>query len=58
MDPYPVLNYLSTLFPDDTLTLKDLTLKLVTLLLLTSGHRVQTLSKISVENITKRQERI
>nr|CAH7712335.1 unnamed protein product [Callosobruchus chinensis] len=30
-DPYPVLNYLSTLFPDDTLTLKDLTLKLVTL---------------------------
>nr|CAH7734491.1 unnamed protein product [Callosobruchus chinensis] len=57
-DPYPVLNYLSTLFPDDTLTLKDLTLKLVTLLLLTSGHRVQTLSKISVENITKRQERI
>nr|CAH7752487.1 unnamed protein product [Callosobruchus chinensis] len=33
---------------DDTLTLKDLTLKLVTLLLLTSGHRVQTLSKISL----------
>nr|CAH7743646.1 unnamed protein product [Callosobruchus chinensis] len=35
-DPYPVLNYLSTLFPDDTLTLKDLTLKPVTF----STHRL------------------
>nr|CAI5837709.1 unnamed protein product [Callosobruchus analis] len=57
-DPYPVLNYLTTLFPVDTLTLKDLTLKLVTLLLLTSGHRVQTLPKISVESIIKGHDRI
>lgn len=57
-DPNPVLEYLSTLYPLESLTLKDLSLKLVTLLLLTSGHRVQTISKISLNNVKQKCEAI
>ncbi|KAJ8911216.1 hypothetical protein NQ315_014928, partial [Exocentrus adspersus] len=57
-DPYPVLTYIDTLFPNESLSLKDLTLQLSTLLLLTSGHRVQTLSKITIPNILRHEDRI
>lgn len=57
-DPNPVLEFLSTLFPLESLTLKNLTLKLVTLLLLTSGHRVQTISKISIDHIHQNNKKI
>lgn len=50
-DPNVVLTFLSNLFPNDSLTLEQLTKKLVTLLALTTAQRVQTLSKIKLENI-------
>ncbi|VEN46833.1 unnamed protein product [Callosobruchus maculatus] len=52
-DPHPVLNYLETLYPLDSLSLRDLTLKLVVLLALTTAHRMQTLTKIKISNIVK-----
>lgn len=50
-NPQPILNYLEKCFPLDKLSLKDITLKLVTLIVFTTVHRVQTLAKISVKNI-------
>lgn len=50
-DPSVVLTFLSSLFPNDSLTLEQLTKKLVTLFALTTAQRVQTLSKIKLENI-------
>ena len=50
-DTYIVLDKLSSLFPNDGLSLQDLTEKLVTLLALVTAQRVQTLSKISLSNI-------
>lgn len=50
-DPQPVLNYLENMYPFEKISLKAITLKLVTLLALTTAHRVQTLSKISLANI-------
>ncbi|XP_050311935.1 uncharacterized protein LOC126747394 [Anthonomus grandis grandis] len=57
-DPHPVLEYLSTLFPLESLSFKDLSLKLTTLLLLTSGQRIQTLSKITLKNIKQKSDAI
>lgn len=57
-DPHPVLLYLSSLFPLEELSLKSLTVKLCTLLALVSGHRMQTFSKIKIDNITHQQEKI
>lgn len=50
-DPKVVLEYLADMFPLETLSLELLSYKLVTLLALTSAHRMQTLSKICIENI-------
>lgn len=50
-EPTPILKYLSSLWPLDKIDLKNLTRKLVTLLALITGQRVQTLSKISLDNI-------
>lgn len=50
-DPAVVLEYLAGLYPNDDLSLEMLTKKLATLLALTSGHRVQTLSMIKVHRI-------
>ncbi|KAJ8915276.1 hypothetical protein NQ315_014784 [Exocentrus adspersus] len=47
-----VLNYLEKLPSLETLTLKALSKKLVTLLALIKAHRVQTLSLIKIENIS------
>lgn len=52
-DPYPVLKYLESLYPLENLALAFLTKKLVTLLALISGHRIQTLAKITLTNIRK-----
>lgn len=54
-DPEIVLNHLFNLYPNESLNLKDLTLKTVTLLTLVTAHRAQTLSKISIDNIENRE---
>lgn len=46
-----VLNYLAEMYPNDTLNLEQISKKLVTLVALITAHRVQTLSKIKVNNI-------
>lgn len=50
-NPQKVLNYLSSLPPNEDLPLEKLTKKLVTLLALTTGHRIQTLSFIRIQNV-------
>lgn len=57
-DPHSVLMYLKNLYPLEELSLENLTLKLVTLLALISAHRMQTLSKIKLDNIIKTEEGI
>lgn len=57
-DPHPVLKFLEALQPLEALSLKDLTTKVVTLLALVSAHRVQTLAKISLDNIKTFEDRI
>ncbi|CAH2004916.1 unnamed protein product [Acanthoscelides obtectus] len=57
-DPEPVLSYLKTLYPLDSLTIELLTKKLVMLLELASGEREHTLSKISLNKISKVKDRI
>ena len=52
-DPSIVLNALTKLYPLASLSLRQLTEKLVTLLALGTGHRVQTLSLIKLSNIKK-----
>lgn len=51
-DPSLVLSFLEKCFPHDSLTLEVLSKKLVTLLALITAHRVQTFSKINIDNIT------
>ncbi|CAB0043198.1 unnamed protein product [Trichogramma brassicae] len=51
-DPECVVKYLATKYPNEALSLEQLTKKLVMLLALSTAQRVQTLSKISIENIT------
>lgn len=50
-DPQPVLEYLKKLYPLNTLSLEMLTKKLASLLLLATGQRLQTISKIKIQNI-------
>jgi len=50
-DPSVVLDYLATLEPLISLSLKDLTLKTVTLLSMCTAHRVQTLAAIERSDI-------
>ncbi|XP_050312176.1 uncharacterized protein LOC126747518 isoform X2 [Anthonomus grandis grandis] len=57
-NPDPVLKYLEALYPLDSLSLEDLTYKLVTLMALVSASRVQTLSMIKINNINVSLERI
>ncbi|XP_046605016.1 uncharacterized protein LOC124297748 [Neodiprion virginianus] len=52
-EPKIVLNYFKSLPKNENLSLKDLTMKLITLLALVTGHRMQTYSKINVENIQR-----
>lgn len=57
-DPHPVLMYLSSLHPLQSISLSHLTFKLVTLLALITGHRIQTLSKIKIQNIQAFEDRL
>ena len=51
-DPNIVLNYLKNLYPNKHLNLKELKLKVVTLLALCTGQRLQTLQKLNTNNMT------
>lgn len=57
-NPNLVLNYLSDYFPNDTITLKELSYKTITLLSLASAQRMQTLSLIKIKNIKFEQDKI
>lgn len=57
-DPSIVLDYLSNLFPNETLSLQMLTKKLVTILALVAAHRIQTLSLIHIDNIVINDDNI
>ena len=46
-----VLDFLKNWFPNEELSLKDLSLKCCFLLIMSSGQRLQTLSKIKINNI-------
>ena len=50
-DPTPVLNFLSSWYPHENLSLPKLSMKLAVLLALVTAQRVQTLSKIRISNI-------
>ena len=50
-DVKPVLNYLRRLSPANSLSLKELTQKLVMLLALVSAQRSQTLHKLTIDNL-------
>lgn len=56
-DPTIVLDYFKLLGNNKDLPLLILSHKLVTLLALTTGHRIQTLALISVDNISKLQHK-
>ncbi|XP_043465395.1 uncharacterized protein LOC122500503 [Leptopilina heterotoma] len=57
-DPSPVLKFISSLGSNDKLDQKQLTKKLVTLLALVTAQRVQTLSKIDINNIIETEKYI
>lgn len=56
-DPSLVLKFLEELYPNETLSLEMITKKLATLLTLVTAHRVQTLSKINIDNISFSESR-
>lgn len=51
-DPSIVLDYLCLLGPTESLSIEQLTYKTVSLLALTTAHRVQTLAAIDIRNVT------
>ncbi|CAD6214566.1 GSCOCG00004117001-RA-CDS [Cotesia congregata] len=53
-----VLDALAKWYPNEELSLEELTRKCVTLLALGTAHRVQTLSKINIDNIEVKSEEI
>lgn len=57
-DPALVLKHLENFFPNESISLENLTKKLATLLALTTAQRVQTLSKIDLNNITRSENLI
>lgn len=57
-EPQKVLDYLSEWVPNDKITLKQLSQKLVTLMALATGHRIQTLFSIDISNITHTEDAI
>lgn len=50
-DPDPVIKFLATQHPNESISLLKLTKKLATFLALITAHRVQTLSKIEIDEI-------
>lgn len=58
-NPSIVLSFLENWYPNDDISIENLTKKAVTLLALVTAHRVQTLCKIKVQNIEiKENDRI
>ncbi|KAL7286871.1 hypothetical protein TKK_0019005 [Trichogramma kaykai] len=57
-DPASILEYFKTQEPNEKLTFQELSEKLVTLLALVTGQRMQTLSLIKVDNITVAEDSI
>lgn len=57
-NPDKVLEYLSKLFPLNSLTLELLSLKLITLVSLCTAHRLQTFQSIKIRNISNLGDRI
>lgn len=57
-DPNIVINYVADLFPNDSISLKELSFKTVTLLALASAQRMQTLSLIKINNIYFHEDKI
>ncbi|XP_051161086.1 uncharacterized protein LOC127281422 [Leptopilina boulardi] len=55
-DPKEVLDELATWYPHEGLSLEALTKKLVTLLALITGQRIQTLTAIDIQNINLEKE--
>lgn len=53
-----VLNYLATVYPYEDMSLEKLTKKMITLLALVTAHRVQTMSQITLDNISFGTERV
>lgn len=53
-----VLNHLSSLYPNESLDLNKMSKKLITLIALLTAHRVQTLSKININNIESHPSKI
>jgi hypothetical protein len=52
-DPQPVVNYLERLHPLESLSLEQLTFKLVGLLALATAHRMQTYSYMRLNNVVR-----
>ncbi|CAH2223121.1 jg66, partial [Pararge aegeria aegeria] len=57
-DPNLVLNYLQNYYPNDLISLKDLSLKTITLIALASAQRMQTLSLMKIQNISFEEDKI
>lgn len=57
-DPRVVLEHISKFHPLKTLSLQKLTYKLSTLMALSTGHRLQTLSKINIQHIITSNDKI
>nr|CAH7755141.1 unnamed protein product [Callosobruchus chinensis] len=57
-DPHPVLLHLARLYPLEKISRLQLTMKLVTLLALITGHRLQTLTSIRLQNIVRFPDRL
>ncbi|KAL0860714.1 hypothetical protein ABMA27_010051 [Loxostege sticticalis] len=57
-NPNIVLEHLSKLYPNDSLSLENITKKCTVLLALATGQRTQTLSLVKLPNITTYNERI
>lgn len=57
-DPSIVLDFLANFYPNSEIPLEHLTKKTATLLALVTAHRVQTLSKININNIVRGLENV
>lgn len=55
-NPKKVLDYLSTLSPNNSISINELSYKLISLLALVTGHRIQTFSLIKLNNIVVSDE--
>lgn len=54
-DTKPLLSYLEKLYPYDGISLGLISIKLATLLVLITGHRIQTIAAIKINNIIESQ---